>query len=143
MAAASNAPGRDGATAEKPEQIHIRVSNPTLVLVPICAASFGFISGLLSASQKSSLQFLAENAHRQPTTMQGWYFYNKTKNYRVALAGFRGGLQTAFRLGSWTTGFVVIQDLASRGLGGKRVDAQGGALSGIVMALAASTICES
>ena len=114
-------------------------SNPSLLLVPVCASTFGFVSGLLTGSQRASLQFLAENAHRQPNTLQGWYFYNKTKNYRVALAGFRGGLRTAARLGGWTSAFVAVQELASSGL---RVgEAQGGAASGTLLAFAASAVC--
>ena len=120
--------------------IRINLSNPTLLLVPVCASTFGFVSGLLTSSQKASLQFLAENAHRQPSTLQGWYFYNKTKNYRVALAGLKGGLSTAARLGGWTAGFVAVQEAASIGLGVG--EAQGGAVSGTILAVAASALCE-
>ncbi|BGP12945.1 hypothetical protein JCM10213_004366 [Rhodosporidiobolus nylandii] len=81
-----------------------------LLVVPVCAFIFGFTSGLVSASKLSSKQFLAENAHRLPTTVQGWYFYQKTKNYRVLYGGIKGGLRTGFRLGAWTTAFVGLQD---------------------------------
>lgn len=119
------------------------MSEPSLLLVPVCASSFGFVSGLLTASQRASLQFLAENAHRQPSTLQGWYFYNKTKNYRVALVGLAGGLKTAGRLGLWTSAFVGVQEtLASAGtsLGMREVHA--GAASGTLLAVAASALCQ-
>lgn len=119
--------------------IRITVSNPSLLLVPVCASSFGFVSGLLTGGQRASLQFLAENAHRQPRTLQGWYFYNKTKNYRVALAGFTAGLKTAARLGAWTSAFVGMQDIARRSI--DMADMQAGALSGTLLAVAASSLC--
>lgn len=124
---------------DKPQSIHINVSDPTLLLIPACAATFGFASGLLSGAKKSSLQFLAENAHRQPTTLQGWYFYNKTKNYRVALGGAKTGLFTAAKLGAWTSGFVALKEGASRiGLG----RTESGAISGTLLAMFASVVCE-
>lgn len=119
--------------------IRINISDPTLLLIPTCAASFGFVSGLLSGAKKSSLQFLAENAHRQPTTLQGWYFYNKTKNYRVALGGAKTGLFTAARLGAWTSGFVALKEGASKiGLG----RTESGATAGTLLAMFASVVCE-
>ncbi|GAA5871766.1 hypothetical protein JCM3774_000294, partial [Rhodotorula dairenensis] len=44
---------------------------PLLVLGPAAAFSFGFTSGVVSSSKLASKQFLAENAHRLPTTVQG------------------------------------------------------------------------
>lgn len=44
---------------------------PDLVLVPLAASVFGFTSGLLNSSKLAARQFLAENAHRLPTTVQG------------------------------------------------------------------------
>lgn len=121
------------------KQIHINVSDPTLLLIPVCAASFGFASGLLSGGKKSSLQFLAENAHRQPTTLQGWYFYNKTKNYRVALAAARTGISTAAKLGAWTSAFVAIKEGGDR-LGLGRVES--GGAGGFILAIYAGFLCE-
>ncbi|BGP53106.1 hypothetical protein JCM8202_004190 [Rhodotorula sphaerocarpa] len=88
---------------------------PLLVLGPAAAFSFGFTSGAVSASKLAAKQFLAENAHRLPTTVQGWYFYQKTKNYRVAWSGIKGGLRTGARLGLWTGAFLGCEDLVDRG----------------------------
>lgn len=52
---------------------------------------------------------MAENAHRRPETVQGWYFYNKTKNYKVLLSGIKSGISTGLRLGGWT-GLWVLAD---------------------------------
>ncbi|GAA5862811.1 hypothetical protein JCM8547_006555 [Rhodosporidiobolus lusitaniae] len=84
-------------------------------LVVAAAFSFGFTSGLVSSSKLASKQFLAENAHRLPTTVQGWYFYQKTKNYRVLYAGLLGGLKTGVRLSAWTTAFVTLEDAIDAG----------------------------
>jgi hypothetical protein len=40
-------------------------------VIPVSGAVFGFTSGLVSSSKLAAKQFLAENAHRQPTTVQG------------------------------------------------------------------------
>ncbi|GAA5831339.1 hypothetical protein JCM3766R1_003018 [Sporobolomyces carnicolor] len=80
------------------------------VLIPTAAFVFGFTSGLVSSSKLASKQFLAENAHRLPTTVQGWYFYQKTKNYRVLFAALKGGIKTGGRLAAWTGLFVLSQD---------------------------------
>ncbi|GAA6005674.1 hypothetical protein JCM10207_005291 [Rhodosporidiobolus poonsookiae] len=81
------------------------------LVVPVSAFVFGFTSGLVSSSKLASKQFLAENAHRLPTTVQGWYFYQKTKNYRVLYAGIKGGLKTGGRLALWTGAFVSVADV--------------------------------
>lgn len=47
--------------------------------IPMTGATLGFIAGFYTAATKSGLVFMAENAHRRPNTVQGWYFYNKTK----------------------------------------------------------------
>ncbi|GAA5896826.1 uncharacterized protein JCM6883_007019 [Sporobolomyces salmoneus] len=84
------------------------------VLIPTAAFAFGFTSGLVSSSKLASRQFLAENAHRLPTTVQGWYFYQKTKNYRVLFSALKGGLVTGTRLATWTSLFVLSQEAVER-----------------------------
>ncbi|GAA5872611.1 hypothetical protein JCM16303_004582 [Sporobolomyces ruberrimus] len=84
------------------------------VLIPSAAFAFGFTSGMVSSSKLSAKQFLAENAHRLPTTVQGWYFYQKTKNYRVLFSALKGGLVTGTRLASWTGLFVLSQEAVER-----------------------------
>lgn len=70
--------------AEASPQTLISCLSPT---IPLTAFGVGLASGIFTNASKASLVFLAENAHRKPTTMQGWYFYNKTK---VSVKG-RGG----------------------------------------------------
>lgn len=47
--------------------------------IPLAAAILGFSTGFYQAAKRAGLVFMAENAHRRPDTVQGWYFYNKTK----------------------------------------------------------------
>ncbi|KIO31108.1 hypothetical protein M407DRAFT_241984 [Tulasnella calospora MUT 4182] len=78
--------------------------------IPVTASLAGGLLGFIRGSRMSSLRFLAENAHRAPTTVRGWYFYNKTKNYRVLLGGFKGGGQEALRLGAVGCGWVAFEE---------------------------------
>lgn len=124
---------------------------PNLLSIPALSTLVGFISGLASSAQLSSLQFTAENAHRQPRTLRGWYFYQKTKNYKVIWAGVKGGLRKGGLLGGWTTAFVGLQegiDAAAAAAAQSDWQFQGrrtasGALSGTLVALAMSSICKS
>lgn len=60
---------------------------------------WGFGIGAILGGRQSALQYLAENAHRLPTTVQGWYFYHKTKNYRVMLGGVKRGVKYVIKTG--------------------------------------------
>jgi hypothetical protein len=53
-------------------------SGPILA-IPMTGFALGFGAGLYGGAKRSSLVFMAENAHRRPDTVQGWFFYNKTK----------------------------------------------------------------
>ena len=73
-------------------------------------ATAGACLGMMRGARKASLQFLAENAHRPPRTVRGWYLYNKTKNYRVMLGAIRTGAWQASRLGAVMLGWVAIEE---------------------------------
>lgn len=81
---------------------------PDLFLLggPILACSVGFLNGASRSGRTASRVFLAENAHRTPSTYQGWYFYNKTKNYHVILKSVQGGLKRGFVYASVTSAFL-------------------------------------
>lgn len=83
---------------------------PRMYQVPGSALLAGTLIGAVRGSRKESLRFLAENAHRAPKTVQGWYFYNKTKNYKIILAGLREGGRDAARLGVTALGWVTIEE---------------------------------
>ncbi|PWN90480.1 hypothetical protein FA10DRAFT_266951 [Acaromyces ingoldii] len=77
--------------------------------IPVTGFALGFCAGMYQSANRASLVFMAENAHRRPDTVQGWYFYNKTKNYRVLLAAVVGGLRTGARVGVWTLAWVGLE----------------------------------
>ncbi|KAJ9478250.1 hypothetical protein PHBOTO_001809 [Pseudozyma hubeiensis] len=81
-------------------------------VLPSTAFGLGLVSGVLTSGRKAGLVFMAENAHRLPDTVQGWYFYSKTKNYKVLLGAAKGGLKQGVRLGVWTTGFCFAERMA-------------------------------
>jgi len=88
----------------------IRVNIPQRVLlVPGTAFIVGSAIGLVRGGRTASLRFLAENAHRPPKTVQGWYFYNKTKNYRVMLGGLKGAGLEGSRLGAIALCYVGLE----------------------------------
>ncbi|EFP80670.1 uncharacterized protein PGTG_06626 [Puccinia graminis f. sp. tritici CRL 75-36-700-3] len=53
---------------------------------------------------------MVENLHRLPQTRANWFFFQKTKNYKVILGGFKGGLRTGAKLGAWTAGFCTLKE---------------------------------
>ncbi|KAF5369864.1 hypothetical protein D9758_001272 [Tetrapyrgos nigripes] len=78
--------------------------NGQLMALPLTALAVGATIGFVRGARATGLRFLAENAHRPPRTVKGWYFYNKTKNYRVLL----GGMQSAARESSKLVGISLV-----------------------------------
>ncbi|KAK4515754.1 RNA polymerase C-22 sterol desaturase [Mucor velutinosus] len=74
-------------------------TKPRLVLMTSIGSFWGFSIGAYLGGRQSGLQYLAENAHKLPTTVQGWYFYHKTKNYRMMLGGVKRGVRFAGKTG--------------------------------------------
>jgi len=95
------------------EAIHINIP-PRLYQVPGAALVVGTVIGTVRGSRKEGLRFLAENAHRAPTTLQGWYFYNKTKNYRKILGGLVEGGRQGLRLSATAMAWVTIEESIRR-----------------------------
>lgn len=97
----------------KPRQIRLSIPQ-RFYLLPGAAIILGTTLGLVRGSRRASLRFLAENVHRPPTTVQGWYFYNKTKNYRVLMGGLKEAGAEAVRLGTTAAGWVCIEEGMNR-----------------------------
>ncbi|KAI9001114.1 hypothetical protein BD414DRAFT_473627 [Trametes punicea] len=93
----------------------IRITIPErYYLLPGAAIIVGTTIGLYRGSRTASLRFLAENAHRPPRTVRGWYLYNKTKNYRVLLGGLKGAGADATKLGLTAAGWVIVEEGCTR-----------------------------
>ncbi|KAG2339907.1 hypothetical protein BDR05DRAFT_938537 [Suillus weaverae] len=79
-------------------------------ILPASAALVGVFIGAVRGSRLASLRFLAENAHRPPKTIRGWYLYNKTKNYKRMAAGLLSGGKDGVKLGVTALVWVGIED---------------------------------
>lgn len=124
---------------EQPEDKAIRLTIPRRVLVvPATAFVVGTAIGIMRGGRAASLRFLAENAHRPPTTVQGWYFYKKTKNYRVMLGALKGAGSEAGKLTALGLAYVGIEEGLVRAGWAPAKDV--GAAVGT--ALVFSTVCE-
>ncbi len=97
----------------------VRINIPRrYYLLPGAAVLTGISIGLFRGSRTASLRFLAENAHRPPKTVRGWYLYNKTKNYRVLLGGLKEAGADATKLGLTAAAWVALEEgCTSLGLG--------------------------
>ena len=122
---------------DKPAAIRLTIPQ-RMMLVPGTAFIIGSAIGIMRGGRNASLRFLAENAHRPPTTVQGWYFYKKTKNYKVMLGALKGAGVEAGRLTLLAMGYVGMEEgLQKIGWGeAKEVGAAVGA------ALVFSAVCE-
>ena len=97
----------------KPEVIQINV-NPHFYQIPGVAMLLGTTIGAFRGARSASLRFLAENAHRPPKTLRGWYFYRKTKNYRMILGGLQEAGKDSGKLGLTALGWVGAEDALTR-----------------------------
>ncbi|OBZ70097.1 hypothetical protein A0H81_09899 [Grifola frondosa] len=105
-------------------------------MLPGAAIIVGATIGLFRGSRSASLRFLAENVHRPPTTVRGWYLYNKTKNYRMLLGGLKEGVADASKLGVTATGWVGIEEGCERlGVGDVKEVAAGLGTGGLFAAV--------
>jgi len=94
---------------DKPAAIRLTIPQ-RMMLVPGTAFIIGSAIGIMRGGRNASLRFLAENAHRPPTTVQGWYFYKKTKNYKVMLGALKGAGVEAGRLTLLAMGYVGMEE---------------------------------
>ncbi|KAH9814572.1 hypothetical protein DFH28DRAFT_894246 [Melampsora americana] len=118
------------------------------ILIPTCSASIvGFVSGMVSSGKLSGAQFTCENLHRLPNSRKAAYLFQKTKNYRILLGGFKGGLRSALQLGTWTGAFTSIKELIFISINSNLIDQDrlhcrfmAGGISGCLLALGASSL---
>ena len=109
---------------------------PRIIGISSVAGCLGFVVGSHRRGQLRRFQFLAENAHRLPTTSNGWYFYHKKRNYVVALAGMKGGLYTGAQVAFWATTFTaseaLIDFVRTQALGANQKDVLSTVSAGLV-----------
>ncbi|KAF9449895.1 hypothetical protein P691DRAFT_798747 [Macrolepiota fuliginosa MF-IS2] len=107
---------------------------PRFFYVTGTAVVVGSAIGIVRGGRLAGMQFLAENVHRPPTTVEGWYFYNKTKNYKVMLGGLKGAGLESMRLGLATVGWVATEEGVERTGWGVVKDSCAGVVTGLAFA---------
>ncbi|KAG0284153.1 hypothetical protein BGZ96_011480 [Linnemannia gamsii] len=89
-----------------------------ILLITASASFWGFMLGGVIGSRQSGMQYLAENAHRLPKNMEGWYFYHKKKNYRMIWGALRRGAVYSSKTGAMVGLFEVLEASADFYRGG-------------------------
>ncbi|KAI8355770.1 hypothetical protein B0O80DRAFT_497306 [Mortierella sp. GBAus27b] len=89
-----------------------------MVLITASASFWGFVLGGMIGARQSGMQYLAENAHRLPKNMEGWYFYHKRKNYRMMFGALRRGAIYSAKTGALVGLFEVLEASADFYRGG-------------------------
>ncbi|KAI9500002.1 hypothetical protein BX070DRAFT_237926 [Coemansia spiralis] len=77
----------------------------------------GALCGGYLGGQLAGRQYLAERAHRLPTTADGWYFYQKWKNYKVTLGAMKGAAKYGAKIGSCVFAFSAVEALVDHAIG--------------------------
>src|ERR1700748_2855145 len=103
----------DGLALHTPPRAYLD-QHPRLWQIPACSFFVGFVIGTRRGARATSLRFLAENAHRAPRTLQGWYFYNKTKNYRVMWGALKGGAVYGMKVVAFGGTWAALEEISSR-----------------------------
>lgn len=75
----------------------------------LLAGLVGGASGFYEGTKLSSLRYLTENGHRLPTTVGGWYFYHKKKNYVMLLSGIKTGVKHSLRYSLAVSSFFGLE----------------------------------
>ncbi|KAJ2863927.1 hypothetical protein GGH94_003285 [Coemansia aciculifera] len=109
-----------------------------LAVTAVVGGGVGAVCGGLLGGQLAGRQYLAERAHRLPTTVQGWFFYQKWKNYRVILGGMRGASKYAARVGGCVVAFAAIESAVDQAVG--EIQAASSAVAGLATAVGVSLV---
>ncbi|KAJ3089803.1 hypothetical protein HK102_005469 [Quaeritorhiza haematococci] len=86
--------------------------------ITLAGAISGFVSGAYIGGSRRGLQFLAENAHRLPRTVGGWYQYHRHKQHEMIHAAMMSGFKYGARFGVISATFCTVEQVAEWGRGG-------------------------
>lgn len=100
-------------TVQPPDRLSV---HPQKRILMACTAAgmLGAALGVSHGANVTGLKFRAENAHRLPTSQQGWFLYHKSKNYAVMLGGVKEAARMSARLAVWTSLFLIIEEIVDR-----------------------------
>ena len=94
-----------------------RLGMPLAIRIPLLVTtSFGagFLLGAARGGPRAGDRYRAENAHRLPTTKNGWYLYHKSKNYHVIVGGVTSGVKLGAVLTGWASLFMATEEVIDR-----------------------------
>ncbi|EJU06198.1 hypothetical protein DACRYDRAFT_92302 [Dacryopinax primogenitus] len=117
----------------KARAIHLPDIPKEDIVIPGLLFALGAMTGCIRGGRMAGLRFAAENTHRAPTTMEGWYFYQKTKNYRVILGSIKGGAWRGLQLGGLGCLYVGWRDVGQYAGMKEWADILAGVGSGVVV----------
>ncbi|GMM32206.1 hypothetical protein DAMA08_049510 [Martiniozyma asiatica (nom. inval.)] len=80
-----------------------------IALFSLAASSMGAFGGMVHGWSQASLKYLAANAHRLPTSYNGWFFYHKRKTYYCTKNAMSLAFSTGARLGFWIGGIFSLE----------------------------------
>jgi hypothetical protein len=100
-------------TVQPPNRLSVHPQKRVLMACT-AAGMIGAALGVSHGANVAGLKFRAENAHRLPTSQQGWFLYHKSKNYAVMLGGVREAARMSARLAAWTSLFLLIEEIVDR-----------------------------
>ncbi|KAL9115865.1 MAG: hypothetical protein Q9227_000233 [Pyrenula ochraceoflavens] len=118
------------------DEQHRLSMHPLLRLPIMSAASFtaGFALGMAHGAPIAAYRYRAENAHRLPTSMTGWYLYHKSKNYHSIIGGAKDGVKMGLVVAGTAGLFLSIENVVDQTRGTKDVGSTvvaGAAVSGL------------
>ncbi|CUM65470.1 uncharacterized protein PRCAT00003112001 [Priceomyces carsonii] len=90
------------------DRFHLRPAERMKAVASV-SALIGGMTGLYEGIKTSSLRYLAENGHRLPRNVGGWYFYHKRKNYVMIINGCKEGVKLGLKFSTAVTGFFGLE----------------------------------
>ncbi|KAL2912633.1 hypothetical protein HK105_207849 [Polyrhizophydium stewartii] len=102
-----------GGASHLKDRIEASVSPHTLwtARLALGGVATGIMIGAVKGAKRRSVQFLAENAHRLPTTVGGWYFYHRHKQMAMI---HTAGVEAMRQAGHFAllSGLFAVSELA-------------------------------
>ncbi|OMJ08749.1 hypothetical protein AYI69_g10953 [Smittium culicis] len=119
-------------------RIHMEPSKRISILTMTGVLS-GAVAGGYLGGRFASWQYLAERSHNLPTTVSGWYYYHKWKNYRVILGAFKKASYYGLRIGAVVGMYEVAEAAIDRHVIG-HTSAVGSVTSGFGVSLLCASV---
>ncbi|OLY82221.1 hypothetical protein AYI68_g3660 [Smittium mucronatum] len=109
-----------------------------ITLLTITGALSGAVVGGYIGGRSASWQYLAERSHNLPTTVSGWYYYHKWKNYRVVLGAIKKASYYGIRIGFVSGAYELVEAAVD-----KYVVERTSALGSVAAGFTVSLLCAS